>query len=408
MTGPATSGPATSGPTRVPLTVLDLVPVVSGSDAPEALRRSTDLARRAEALGYARYWVAEHHLNPGVAGTAPAVVLALLGTVTTRIRLGSAAVLTGHRTALSVVEEFGLLDAAYPGRIDLGLGRSGGRHLPPGQGTRSTGQPSSPRPDGTPTDAGSAAGPPDEHGDRRAPNGLLLPAPFSSAALLSSPRFALQAALLQQPEARTPDYGDWVHDLLALLGDGLVSDDGVEARPVPGAGSAVQPWVLGSSPGRSAEVAGARGLRFGANYHVAPSAVLDAVAAYRSAFRPSPGLDRPHVSVSADVVVAEDDAAAAELATGFGLWVHSIRSGQGAIAFPTPEEARRHAWTDEERALVRDRVATQVVGSPDTVVARLEQLQEATGADELAITTITHDHAARVRSYELLADAWHG
>src|ERR1700678_1729028 len=117
--------------TNTPLSVLDLVPVSSGSTAGQALRNSIDLAHEAERLGYARYWFAEHHLNPGVAGTSPAVVLALTAGATSTIRLGSGAVQMGHRTALSTVEEFGLLDAVYPGRFDLGLGRSGGRPREP-------------------------------------------------------------------------------------------------------------------------------------------------------------------------------------------------------------------------------------------------------------------------------------
>src|SRR6201995_3092061 len=113
-----------------PLSVLDLVPISSGSSAPQALRNSIDLAQRTERLGYRRYWFAEHHLNPGVAGTSPAVVLALTAAATSTIRLGSGAVLLGHRTPLNTVEEFGLLDAAFPGRFDLGLGRSGGSRTP--------------------------------------------------------------------------------------------------------------------------------------------------------------------------------------------------------------------------------------------------------------------------------------
>ena len=116
---------------KTPLAVLDLVPVSSGSTASQALRNSVDLAQEAERLGYARYWFAEHHLNPGVAGTSPAVVLALTAGATSTIRLGSGAVQMGHRTALATVEEFGLLDAVYPGRFDLGLGRSGGRPREP-------------------------------------------------------------------------------------------------------------------------------------------------------------------------------------------------------------------------------------------------------------------------------------
>src|SRR5689334_25357872 len=111
----------------IPLGVLDLVPVSSGATAADALRNSIDLARQTERFGYARYWFAEHHLNPGVAGTSPAVLVALTASATATIRIGSGAVQLGHRTALSVVEEFGLIDALHPGRLDLGLGRTGGR-----------------------------------------------------------------------------------------------------------------------------------------------------------------------------------------------------------------------------------------------------------------------------------------
>ncbi len=127
---------------------------------------------------------------------------------------------------------------------------------------------------------------------------------------------------------------------------------------------------------------------------------------YRSFFRPSEFLDTPYVAVSADVVVAEDDETARELAEGYGPWVRSIRSAEGAIEYPTLKEARAHEWTDADRALVQDRVDTQFVGSPARVADRLEQLQEATGADELLITTMTHDHTDRVRSYQLLAGEW--
>ncbi|MEV7144620.1 MsnO8 family LLM class oxidoreductase [Streptomyces tauricus] len=369
----------------IPLGVLDLVPVSSGSTAADALRNSIDLARRSEQLGYSRYWFAEHHLNPGVAGTSPAVVLALTASATSTIRLGSGAVQLGHRTALSTVEEFGLIDALHPGRLDLGLGRSGGR--PPGG-------PVEPLPDATPVV------------DGRAPNGLLIPPKFSFAHLLGSPRVALQLKLLKQPNAESQEYGEQIDDILALLAGTYRSADGIEAHVVPGEGADVQVWILGSSGGESAEVAGRGGLRFAANYHVSPGTVLEAVEAYRAAFQPSDVLDKPYVSVSADVVVAEDDERARELAAGYGPWVRSIRTAEGAIPFPTPEEARAHVWTDADRALVQDRIDTQFVGTPGRVASRLEQLAEATGADELLITTITHDHADRVRSYELLAEEW--
>ncbi|WP_256726372.1 MsnO8 family LLM class oxidoreductase [Streptomyces acidiscabies] len=240
----------------------------------------------------------------------------------------------------------------------------------------------------------------------RAPNGLLIPPPFSFEAVLKSPRFALQRELLQLPGARSQDYAGQIDDLLALLAGTYRSADGEEAHVVPGEGADIEVWILGSSGGESAEVAGARGLRFAANYHVSPASVLDAVDAYREHFEPSAALDRPYVSVSADVVVAEDEARARELATGYPLWVRSIRTAEGAIPFPTPEEARAHTWTDEDRALVQDRVDTQFVGTAAQVADRLEQLQEATEADELLVTTITHDHTDRVHSYRLLAQEW--
>jgi alkanesulfonate monooxygenase SsuD/methylene tetrahydromethanopterin reductase-like flavin-dependent oxidoreductase (luciferase family) len=370
---------------NTPLAVLDLVPISTGSDAGQALRNSIDLARQAERFGYSRYWFAEHHLNPGVAGTSPAVVLALTAAATSTIRLGSGAVQMGHRTALCTVEEFGLLDALYPGRFDLGLGRSGRPKIADGElAARSS--------------AAKEA--------YRTAEGLLIPKRFSLARLLDSPRFALHKQLLTLPHAQSQDYAEQIDDVLALIAGTYKSAEGEEAHVVPGEGADLQLWILGSSGGESAEVAGRRGLHFAANYHVSPATVLDAVDAYRNAFRPSDVLSRPYVSVSADVVVAPDEATARELAAGYGLWVRSIRTGEGAIQFPTADEARGYEWTDEERELVQDRVSTQFVGSPAQVAGQLEQLRDATGADELIVTTITHDHADRVRSYRLLADEW--
>jgi luciferase family oxidoreductase group 1 len=307
----------------------------------------------------------------------------------------------GHRTPLSVVEEFGLLDAVYPGRIDLGMGRSGSRGFLGGRGARG--------------EDGDRRGPPASNAPalpsavRTTPevvDGLVLPPRFPVERLLGSPRIALQANLLQQPGAETPRYCDQVAEVLDLLAGTYTAEGGASIEVVPGGGAAVELWVLGTSAGESAVVAGQRGLRFAASYHVSPATVLEAVDGYRSAFRPSADLEKPYVSVSADVVVADDDETARDLAAGYGLWVRSIRTGEGAIRYPTPTEAAAHAWTEEDRALVADRVSTQFVGSPGTVVEALSNLQRVTGADELAITTMTHDHADRVRSYTLLAEAW--
>jgi alkanesulfonate monooxygenase SsuD/methylene tetrahydromethanopterin reductase-like flavin-dependent oxidoreductase (luciferase family) len=368
-----------------PLGVLDLVPISTGSTAAQALRNSIDLAQACERLGYQRYWFAEHHLNPGVAGTSPAVLLALTAGATSRIRIGSGAVQLGHRTALSTVEEFGLLDALHPGRLDLGLGRSGGRAP-------------APVPTASALSAVAANG--------RAPNGLRIPERFSFEKVLASPRFAMQKRLLLQPKAEAQDYAEQIDDILALISGRYRTPDGIEAHVIPGEGAELQVWILGSSGGESARVAGRRGLRFAANYHVSPATVLEAVAGYRATFRPSTELERPYVTVSADVVVAEDADRARTLAAGYGPWVHSIRTGSGAIPFPTPAQAARHHWTEADRALVTDRLETQFVGSPAQVADRLEQLRDATDADELIVTTITHDHTDRVRSYELLAHEW--
>ncbi|MFD1544136.1 MsnO8 family LLM class oxidoreductase [Nonomuraea guangzhouensis] len=359
------------------LSILDLAPITSGGTARAALLNTLDLARRAEAFGYHRYWLAEHHFAAGVASSAPAVLIGLVAAATSRIRVGSGAVQLGHQTPLSVVEQFGLIDALYPGRIDLGIGRSGQRR----------------------TELAAKA-PPPEAG--RVVGGLLIPPPFDWSRLAKHPHLAFHASLLQQPGARTPDFAEQIDDVIAFL------TGTHEAHAVPGEGAEVELWILGSSGGQSAQVAGERGLPFAANYHVSPSSVLDAVEAYREAFKPSKALAEPYVIVSADVVVAADDATARELAKPYGLWVRSIRTGEGARTYPTPEEADAHVWSAGDLALVKDRIDTRFVGTPDAVAERLHVLRKVTGADELLVTTITHDHADRVRSYELLAGAWDG
>jgi alkanesulfonate monooxygenase SsuD/methylene tetrahydromethanopterin reductase-like flavin-dependent oxidoreductase (luciferase family) len=372
---------------QTPLSILDLSPVPAGGTAADAVRNSVDLAREAEAAGFHRYWLAEHHLAAGVASSATAILISQVAAATERIRVGSGAVQMGHHTALSVVEDYGTLAAFFPGRIDLGLGRSGNRKIPP------AGAPLPKQPPPQPA---------------KVVDGLLIPPMFPIAGMLRSPRLAQQFELLMLPGAQPVDYTETVHDILAFLDGSFHAKDGLDAHATPGEGADVQPWILGSSGGESALLAGKLGLPFAANYHVAPSNVLEAVQAYRSAFRPSERFREPYVLVSADIVVADSDEKAAELATPYGQWVLSIRTGQGAISYPTPAEAAAYPWTDEERALVADRVATQFVGSAATVAEKLRILQRATGADELLITTITHDHADRVRSHQLIAKEWLG
>ena len=373
---------------HVPLSVLDLVPRVSGADEGTSLRNTVDIVRRAEDAGYERYWFAEHHSNPGVLGSSPAVQIALVAPATTSIRLGSAGVQIGHRTPLAVVEEFGLIDALYPGRLDLGIGRSLSRPAPDQEGPPRL----PPQPKRTT----------DEH----ASNGLLLPAPYDLSQTFSPERLEHHFGLLQQPGAYAPDYASQIADVLAFLEGSYVSPQGFSAIAAPGQGADIQVWILGASAGSSAAVAGKNGLPFVASYHHSPATVVEAVEAYRAAFQPSNKLATPYVAVSADVVVAPTDAEAQELASGYPAWVRSIRRAEGAVPYPTPSEAAELTWDDGDRALVDDRVRTQLRGEPARVADLLEQLQEATGADELSLTTIVHSHEARVRSFELIAAEW--
>jgi alkanesulfonate monooxygenase SsuD/methylene tetrahydromethanopterin reductase-like flavin-dependent oxidoreductase (luciferase family) len=370
----------------VPLSILDLAPLVSGGTVGDALRRTLDLARRAEQFGYHRYWVAEHHLTRGVASSQPALLLGQIAAATDHIRLGSGALQTGYLTPLAALEQFGLLDALYPGRFDLGLGRSAQR--------RKTSTAETPQEEPSPP------------AEAREIGGLLIPKHFDFAPLMRSARAALYGKLLKQPGAEPLDLDDIVADLQTLIAGTYGDDQGNEAHAVPGEGAEVELWILGSSGGESAQVAGARGLPFAANYHVAPAKVLEAVESYRAAFKPSEVLSEPHLMVSADVVVAEDDETARRLAAPFGRWVHSIRAEGGAIPYPSEEEVAADPLTDAERELVADRLDTQFVGTPPAVVEKLETLRRVTGADELLITTVTHNHADRVRSFELLAKHW--
>ncbi|GAA3338576.1 LLM class flavin-dependent oxidoreductase [Curtobacterium pusillum] len=365
--------------TAVPLSILDLVPVSAGSSAAAALHRTVDLAVAAERAGYARYWLAEHHLNPGVAGSAPNIVIGAVAAATSTIRVGSAATLVGNVRGLQIAETFGTLAALYGPRIDLGLGRSGA----PAPGT--------PKPPSLALRADEVV------------DGLLIPAPFDFRVAPRS-RFALQGELL----GRVPgdvDRFEGELDLIRALFAGNWSRDGAVVEAPPAAAAPVELWIHGSTGGASARAAGALGLPYGANYHTSPGTVLASVQAYRDAFQPGV-LDAPHVIVSADVVVGRTADEAEELALGYGQWVHSIRSGVGAIEYPTPDEARATPLSDDDTAAVADRIATRFVGDAAQVADGLETLRRVTGADELLVTTITHDHDARVRSYELLAVEW--
>ncbi|GGK66299.1 LLM class flavin-dependent oxidoreductase [Nocardia camponoti] len=364
----------------VPLSILDLSPISEGSSAAQALRNTIDLAQHAEQWGYHRYWLAEHHFV-SVASSSSLTLLGLVAAATSRIRVGTGAVQVGHHTSASIVEAFGTVDALNPGRLDVGLGRSGHRR--------------------TAFTAPSTVS--DTVIETEVRDGVVIPPPFEARNIIDKSKFLASAEALQQRNAEALDFADQVAEVRALLNGDFVSSNGVALHAVPGEGIDAQLWLFGSSAGESAELAGRLGLPFASAYHVAPGTAVAAVEAYRAAFVPSAVLSAPHVIVSADVVVAPTDERARELASTYGQWVYSIRSGAGAAKYPAPGAA---PLTDEQLALVSDRLASQIVGAPETVTERLAALARVTGADELLITTITHDHADRLESHRLLAEAW--
>jgi luciferase family oxidoreductase group 1 len=281
-----------------------------------------------------------------------------------------------------VVESFGMLAAFHPGRIDLGVGRSGQRR----REALTEREPKKP----TRTEWLDV-------------DGVIVPPPFDISALMRNPRLRAKMSVLQQPEAVTPDFAEQIDDILAML-DGSYEIDGVDAHATPGEHSGLTPWVFGSSKGQSARVAGARGLPFVASYHITPATALDAIDVYRASFQPSKALAEPYVVVSADIVVADDTATARQLASSYGHWVYSIRAGDGAVPYPNPDAVE--PLTEEQLAVVKDRTVTQFVGDPDQVADKLENLQRVTAADELVITSVTHRHVDRLRSHELIAKRW--
>jgi alkanesulfonate monooxygenase SsuD/methylene tetrahydromethanopterin reductase-like flavin-dependent oxidoreductase (luciferase family) len=338
----------------VPLSILDLSPISEGSDAATALRNTVDLAQHAEQWGFKRYWMAEHHFV-AVASAQPALVIGQI--------------------------------AAATGRIDLGVGRSGQRRREAAEKAKEA-APSKPK-----------SKPPIQW---REVDGIVVPPPFDMRTIITD-RLRAQMSILQQPEAVSPDFAEQVDDILAML-HGCYRVKEYDVHAVPGERSGLIPWVFGSSKGQSAQVAGARGLPFVASYHITPGTALEAIDAYRAAFRPSAQLQEPYLVVSADIVVADDTATAQHLASTYGHWVHSIRAGGGAAPYPDPDTAG--PLTEEQQKVVKDRTATQFVGDPDVVAERLATLQRVTGADELVITSVTHRHADRLRSHELIAKRW--
>jgi luciferase family oxidoreductase group 1 len=330
----------------VPLSVLDLAPVGRGSSPAAALANSGELVQEAERLGYRRHWVAEHHNMPGIASSSPAVLLAHLGALTSTIRLGSGGVMLPNHAPLAVAEQFGMLEALHPGRIDLGIGRAPG------------------------TD------------------------PLTARALRRTDT---------APGAE--DFPDQLGQLLGFF-DGAFPDGHPYGRitAVPARGYRPAIWMLGSST-YGAQAAGYLGLPYSFAYHFAPAMLHAALQAYRSSFRASAELATPVLMLGVSVVCAPTDAEAVFLSGSGALAFLRLRSGRPDV-YPTPEEAAEHPFTPAEREMVEAWTGSHVIGSPATVTARLAALVEQTGVDELMVTTMVHSHDARLRSYRLLAEAW--
>jgi luciferase family oxidoreductase group 1 len=333
----------TIDPRPVPLSVLDLAPVGAGSDAGHALRASLALVQEAERLGYHRYWVAEHHNMPGIASSAPAVLIAHLASVTDRIRLGSGGVMLPNHASLVIAEQFGMLEALHPGRIDLGIGRAPG----------------------------------------------------------TDPRTA--AALRRGQSLQEPDLPEQLGELYGFF-NGTFADDhpyrGITAVPARGNQPAI--WLLGSSD-YSARLAGLLGLPFSFAHHFASGNTLAALDVYRRSFRPSEELAAPYVMLGVAVLCADTHERATYLSKPADLAFLRLRSGRPG-PYPTPEEAAAFHPTPSEKELIRSWTASRIVGDPSTVGAELATLLERTGADELMVTTMVHSPDDRVQSYRLLAE----
>ncbi|MFJ7197450.1 MULTISPECIES: LLM class flavin-dependent oxidoreductase [unclassified Streptomyces] len=346
------------GAAPVPLSVLDLVTVGQGRTATQALRTGVDIAQLAERRGFHRYWVAEHHSMPGVASSSPAVILAHLAARTERIRLGSGGVMLPNHAPLVIAEQFGTLEAMAPGRIDLGLGRAPG------------------------TDGATAAA-------LRRSDRLNEGADDFPQQLAELTRFLDDDFPDGHPYAR-------IHAVPGPVQS--TADGGVQSPSRPPL------WLLGSS-GFSARLAGVLGLPFAFAHHFSAQNTIPALDLYRESFRPSAVLDAPYALIGVSALAADDEREARRQVLSGALSMVRLRTGRPGLV-PTPEEAEAYAFSPMEREFVDSWLANIVHGTADQVRTGLDGLAKRTGADELMITANAHSGEARLRSYELIADAY--
>jgi len=325
----------------IPYSLLDLSPIVEGGDAGQAMRNSLALAQHAEHLGYRRFWLAEHHNMPGIASAATAVLIGYVANGTSTIRVGSGGIMLPNHSPLVVAEQFGTLASLFPGRIDLGLGRAPG------------------------TDQSTAR--------------------------------ALRRSATQDTADAFPQD---VEELQAYFDD---PRPGQRLRAVPGAGLKVPLWLLGSSL-FSAQLSAAMGLPFAFASHFAPGFMRQAIDLYRQNFQPSAQLSKPHVMLGLNVFAADSDAQARRLFTSLQQqFLALVRGSPGPIR--PPVDNIELLWTETEATHIRRSLACSVVGDPEGVRTGLRNFIEEFRPDELMLTAQIHDHEARLRSFEIAAQA---
>jgi luciferase family oxidoreductase group 1 len=326
---------------NVKLSVLDVLPVPSGSPSSEVLARAHELARLADRLGYERIWYAEHHGMGGIAATSPDLMIAHVAPATERIRVGAGGVMLPNHAPLQVVERYRTLEALHPGRIDLGIGRAPGTDPLTGQALRT------------------------------------VPGQYTE---------------------------NLMAELFAFARDDFPNDHPFARIKVAPADIALPPiWMLGSSGG-SAHMAGRLGTGYAFAAHFSATPAAPAIAAYRDTFTPSDAFPEPRVILALSVVCAETAEEARELSSSIEVHFQRIRSGETGPV-PSPAEARAAGWSPE-RPAAGPMAELLVAGTPDQVGQEIERRAEAVAADEVIIMTIVHDHRARLRSYELLAEAF--
>ena len=321
--------------------LLDLAPVPEGSEIPQSLQNSTDLARQAEAWGYHRYWLAEHHNMPGIASAATAVLIGHIASQTKSIRVGAGGIMLPNHAPYMVAEAFGTLAALYGDRIDLGLGRAPGTDMQTARALR----------------RGMAAG--------------------------AADRFP--------------------QDVIELMGFLGPLDPQAKVRAFPGQGSNVPVWILGSSL-YGAQLAAQLGLPYAFASHFAPQALDQALEVYRRAFRPSTYLEKPHAMIAVNVFGADTDAEGIRLRTTMQQAFARLRLGQPG-KLPRPVDNIEDHLPPPVLAGVNEALTVSATGSPETVSRELSEILTRYAPDEVIITGQIHDHAARLRSFEIAAEA---